>query len=298
MKKTEVEIPEETQSQKGETFFYESLYPDFALRFRTEQILFESKTEHQHMVLFENKVFGKVLMLDGVTQVTSRDEFIYHEMLSHVPLLAHGAAKRVLIIGGGDCGLAEEVLKHKTVTTLTQVELDASVVSFSKEYFSDFNTGVFEDSRFNLVIDDGMRFVRETSAQFDVVLVDSTDPIGPGEALFSPEFYGCIRHCLSPGGIFVKQNGVPFFQGASLQKAMRELREFYSDVTAYLLAVPTYIGGFMTLSWACDSPTVREVSVETLTKRYVESGIITRYYTPALHKASFVLPRYIEDLVN
>ena len=159
----------------------------FRMTYEVERVLYETQTEHQHLVLFEHKFFGKVLMLDGATQVTSKDEFIYHEMMTHVPILAHGDAREVLIVGGGDCGIAEEVLKHKSVKRLTQVEIDASVVEFSKEHFPEFTRPVLGDKRFDLVIDDGMNYVAKTDRRFDVIIVDSTDPQGPGKVLFSRE---------------------------------------------------------------------------------------------------------------
>src|SRR6187455_367690 len=163
------------------------------MTFAVDKVLYEQQTEHQSLVLFEHKHFGKMLMLDGATQVTTRDEFIYHEMMTHVPILAHGKAKQVLIVGGGDCGIAEEVLKHKSVERLTQVEIDASVVEFSKEHFPEFTKPVLRDKRFDLVIDDGMNFVANTDRRFDIIIVDSTDPQGPGKILFSPRFYAACK---------------------------------------------------------------------------------------------------------
>src|SRR5215470_1998250 len=169
----------------------ETLFDDLGIRmtYAAERVLHETRTEHQHLVLFEHKFFGKVLMLDGATQVTSRDEFVYHEMMTHVPIFAHGRAREVLIVGGGDCGIAEEVLKHKAVRRVTQVEIDASVVEFSKEHFPEFTKPVFADKRFHSVIADGMDYVATTNRRFDVIIVDSTDPMGPGKILFSEKFY-------------------------------------------------------------------------------------------------------------
>src|SRR5262245_9602698 len=134
----------------------------FRMTFEVEKVLYEQQTEHQHLVLFQHRFFGKVLMLDGATQVTTKDEFIYHEMMSHVPILAHGKVKDVLIVGGGDCGIAEEVLKHRSVERLTQCELDSSVVEFSRVHFPEFTKPVLGNKRFDLVIDDGMNYVART----------------------------------------------------------------------------------------------------------------------------------------
>src|SRR2546429_9041615 len=192
----------------------ETLFDDIGIRmtYEVERVIYELQTEHQHLVLFEHPFFGKMLMLDGATQVTSKDEFIYHEMMTHVPILAHGKARQVLIVGGGDCGIAEEVLKHKSVERLTQVEIDASVVEFSKEHFPEFTGPVLADPRFDLVIDDGMKFVAGTDRRFDVIIVDSTDPQGPGAVLFTYDFYAACKRCMAAGGIMVTQNGVPFLQ--------------------------------------------------------------------------------------
>src|SRR5690242_16259923 len=158
------------------------------MSYEVGRVLHEEKTEHQHLFLFEHKFFGKMLMLDGATQITARDEYVYQEMMAHVPLFAHGNAKNVLIVGGGDCGIAEEVLKHKTVERLVQVEIDASVVEFAKRHFPEFTTPVFADARFERVIDNGADYVAETERRFDAIIVDSTDPQGPGAVLFTRDF--------------------------------------------------------------------------------------------------------------
>ena len=279
-------------------WFSETLHPGLRFSFEAKNVLFEKDGEHQHIALIENDLFGKVLFLDEVVQVTGKDEFIYHEMMAHVPLLAHGNAAEVLIVGGGDCGMAEEVLKHRSVARLTQVEIDASVVDFSKRHFSAFNAPVFEDDRFDLVIGDGLKFVAETNRRFDVILIDSTDPIGPGEALFSREFYEGCRRCLNPGGIVATQNGVPFLQAGELVSSMRRLGRLFADTSCYIAAVPTYVGGHMAFGWASDSADGRTVSVDILEQRFNAAGIETRYYTPDVHKAAFALPRFIGDLVE
>lgn len=278
--------------------FRETLYPGVQVTYGCDDILFQERTEHQDLVLFTNPVFGKVLMLDGITQVTTADEFIYHEMMSHVPILAHGAAKNVLIVGGGDCGLAEEVLKHSSVEKLTQVEIDASVVEFSKQHFSDFNAGVLDDPRFDLVIADGMKFVAETDRRFDVVIVDSTDPHGPGAILFSQEFYDRVHRCLTPGGVLVTQNGVPFLQRDELVTSVERFSKRFKDAAAYIAAIPTYFGGHMTLGWACDNSDLRKTPVAILEERFKAAGFETRYYTPEVHAAAFALPRFILDAVE
>jgi spermidine synthase len=268
----------------------------FRMTYAVERVLYEMQTEHQHLVLFKHKFFGKMLMLDGATQVTGRDEFIYHEMMTHVPIFAHGKAKEVLIVGGGDCGIAEEVLKHKSVARLTQVEIDASVVEFAKEHFPEFTRGVLGNKRFDLIIADGMDYVAKTDRRFDVIIVDSTDPQGPGKVLFTRKFYAACKRCLTAGGVLVTQNGVPFLQPAELISSVRHFRELFADAGCYLAAIPTYVGGHMAMGFATDDKRLRELPLATLEQRYRRAApLATKYWTPEVHKAAFALPRFVLD---
>ena len=278
----------------------ETLFDDlgFRMTFEVERVLYEMQTDHQHLVLVEQKHFGKVLMLDGATQVTTKDEFIYHEMMTHVPILAHGKATEVLIVGGGDCGIAEEVLKHKSVKRLTQVEIDASVVEFSKEHFPEFTGPVLKDKRFDLVIDDGIKYVKQTDRRFDVVIVDSTDPQGPGIVLFSPEFYAGVKRCMKPGGVMVTQNGVPFYQPEELTNSINKFRKLWKDGFCYVAAIPTYVGGHLAMGFATDNKKMRQTPVKTIAQRYAKAGKFkTKYWTPEVHAAAFALPRFIAEHV-
>jgi spermidine synthase len=266
----------------------------FRMTYAIERVLYQTQTEHQHLVLFEHEFFGKMLMLDGATQVTARDEFIYHEMMTHVPIFAHGKAKEVLIVGGGDCGIAKEVLKHKSVARLTQVEIDASVVAFAKEHFPKFTKPVLADKRFDLVIDDGMDYTAKTDRRFDVIIVDSTDPQGPGKVLFTRKFYAACKRCMTAGGVLVTQNGVPFLQPAELVSSVGHFRSLFADAGCYIAAIPTYVGGHMAMGWATDDKRLRGVRLGTIGERYRRAGrVTTRYWTPEVHKAAFALPRFI-----
>jgi spermidine synthase len=278
----------------------ETLFDDlgFRMTYKVERVLYEMQTEHQHLILFEHQHFGKMLMLDGATQVTTRDEFIYHEMMTHVPIIAHGRVKEVLVVGGGDCGIAEEVLKHKSIKRVTQVEIDASVVEFSKEHFPEFTGPVLRNKRFDLVIADGMKYVAETDRRFDVIIVDSTDPQGPGAVLFTYEFYKACKRCLAKGGILVTQNGVPFMQSDELTTTVGHFRKLFADANCYVAAIPTYIGGHMAMGFATDNKRLRDTPLKTIAERYRKAGrFSTKYWTPEVHKAAFALPRFIADLV-
>jgi len=187
------------------------------------------------------------------------------------------------------------VLKHKTVRRLTQVEIDASVVEFAKEHFPEFTKPVFADKRFESVIDDGMKYVARTDRRFDVIIVDSTDPQGPGKVLFSKKFYAACKRCLAAAGVLVTQNGVPFLQPAELISSVRHFRALFADSGCYLAAIPTYVGGHMAMGWATDNKRLREVPLKTLAERYARAAIATRYWTPEVHKAAFALPRFVLD---
>jgi spermidine synthase len=279
----------------------ETLFEPLGLRmtFAATRLLHATRTAHQHLVLFDSPHLGRVLMLDGATQLTGRDEFIYHEMMSHVPILAHGRAGDVLIVGGGDCGIAKEVLKHKSVGRLTLVEIDRAVIDLAKRHLPALAAPVLADRRFELVVADGSDYVRTTTRRFDVVIVDSTDPQGPGAKLFGKTFYAGVKQCLTPGGVLATQSGVPFLQPDELVGTLRRCGRLFADAACYVAAVPTYIGGHLAMGWASDDKRLRRASARTIAARYARAGrFATRYWTPDVHVAAFALPRYIADLVE
>ena len=278
--------------------YSETLYSGYAQSFEIESLLFDSQTEHQRLVIFDTPTFGRVMALDGIIQTTEKDEFIYHEMLSHVPLIAHGQAKRVLIIGGGDGGMLREVTKHRSVEHITHVEIDRAVVNLCREYLPNHSAGAFDDSRVQLIIDDGLKFVTETDRRFDIIISDSTDPIGPGEALFTQDFYAGCHRCLNPGGILVTQNGVAFMQPEEVAQTAGRLDIAFADWHFFAAAVPTYVGGQMMFAWGSDEAAYRQLPVKTIASRFEEAKLETRYYTPQVHVGSFALPRYVERLIG
>lgn len=276
----------------------ETLYSGYGQSFSVDNILFEHKTDHQHLMIFENQVFGRVMALDGVVQTTERDEFIYHEMLTHVPIIAHGAARRILIIGGGDGGILREVCRHASVEHVTQVEIDQSVIDMAIKYLPSHSAGAYEDQRANIVIGDGFDFVQTTDQTFDIIISDSTDPHGPGEVLFTKDFYAGCQRCLNPGGILVTQNGVAFMQTDEVRNTALRLDRLFADSHFYSAAVPTYVGGIMAFAWASDTPAHRQLTVDAIRQRWQATGIKSRYYTPDIHVASFALPEYLMQAIS
>jgi spermidine synthase len=278
----------------------ETLHPHFRCSMIADRILYENRTEHQHLIIFDNATFGRVMMLDGVVQLTTKDEFIYHEMMAHVPLFALGGerAKRVLIIGGGDGGVMREVLKHKSVERVVLCEIDRTVVDLSKQHLPGISQGAFDDARAELVIADGVRYVAETSERFDAIIVDSTEPIGPAAVLFTVGFFeGCAR-CLNEPGVLVTQNGLPFLHPDHLAGTMGLFASIFADRATFLCDQPTYFGGPFALAWAANDKSLRVAPLDVIAERFRTSGIMAGYYTPEVHKAAFVLPAYIAKLMG
>ena len=278
--------------------YSETLYDSYGQEFRVDKLYFENKTDHQHLVIFENAKFGRVMALDGIIQTTEADEFVYHEMLTHVPLFTHGNVKDVLIVGGGDGGILREVCKHSVVEHITQVEIDDQVISMCKEYLPNHSAGAYDDPRVEIVIDDGANYVNSTERQFDVIISDSTDPIGPGGALFTTDFYAACKKCLKPDGILVTQNGVAYMQIDEVITTNKRFHSHFKDHSFYSAAVPTYVGGIMTFAWGTDNVASRHLSLDIIEQRFKQANIKTRYYNPAIHKASFALPQYILDAIE
>lgn len=278
-------------------WFTETLWPSWAQKIKVKEVLYHDKTEHQDLIVFESEAWGRVLALDGVVQTTTGDEFVYHEMLVHTPILAHGRAEDVLIIGGGDGGCLREAIKHPGVRRVTQVEIDAGVIEFCKKYLPTLSDGAFAHEKARVVIADGAKYAAETTDRYDVIIVDSTDPQGPGAVLFTEPFYRDCKRMLKPGGIMVTQCGNPSIHPDELEFTQgRQRAAGFADVTYYFAAVPTYIGGSMALGWACDEPALRQVGADELERRGVPAEL--RYYTPEIHKAAFAHPAWMKRRVG
>jgi spermidine synthase len=283
--------------EQPETWITEQLVDGVLVSYRLDDVIIEIDSDEQHLILARNPHFGKMLVLDNIVQITEADEFAYSEMMAHVPIIAHGAVRSVLIVGGGDGAIAQEVLLHQSIERCVLVDIDREVISLAGVHLREVNAGIFDDPRFVLHVGDGSAFVHETSERFDVVIVDSTDPVGPGEVLFTRAFYEGCHRSLRAGGILVTQNGVPTFQADELVQSIAHLRSLFVDASCYLAAVPTYMGGHMALGWASDEPAHRQLGEREIADRWHPLAIETRYYTPAVHRAAFALPRFIEQLV-
>ncbi|WP_223302711.1 polyamine aminopropyltransferase [Halotalea alkalilenta] len=278
--------------------YQETLHRHYGQCLEVEELLFDGRSDHQDLVIFHNPLFGRVLALDGAIQTTEKDEFIYHEMLTHVPVLAHGAVKKALVVGVGDGGIIRELTRHQAIEEIVAVEIDQAVIDMCLEYLPNHSAGSLDDPRVRLVIDDGLKFLAETTETFDVIITDSTDPVGPAETLFTEKFYALCRARLNDGGILATQNGVPFMQPEELTNTAERLAPHFPGWHFYHAAVPTYVGGSMAFGWGALDPESRRVPLDELERRFAASGLKTRYYNPAIHQAAFALPQYMLELIG
>lgn len=276
----------------------ETFHPHWRVALAADEVLHEVKTEHQHLVIFENATWGTVLMLDGVCQLTTSDEFVYHEMMAHVPLMALESPRRVLVVGGGDGGVLREVLKHPSVAKATLCEIDQTVIDTALAYYPQIAGGAFDDPRAEVVIADGLKYVAETAERFDAIIVDSSEPIGPSAVLHTPQFFADCKRALTLGGVFVTQNGLPFLFPDHLAETTKALAGLYKNVAPYLCTQPCYFGGPFALNWASDDATPHAVTRDILSQRQSTRRIVTKYWTPAVHGAAFALPGYVQTAVD
>lgn len=267
-----------------------SLWPGQAMSLEVKRVLFQTQTAFQDLLVFESATYGNVLVLDGVIQVTERDEFAYQEMLAHLPLYAHPAPSTVLVIGGGDGGVLREVLKHPSVTRAVLCEIDAGVISASKAYLPALAAG-FDDARVEVVVADGAAYMAEHQAEYDVIITDSSDPVGPAEALFRPPFYEAMARSLRPGGVVASQGECMWLHADLIAPMVKACRNIFKCVEYAYTTVPTYPSGqigFLICSQEAGEGALR-VPKRAPTPE-VQKGL--RYYNTELHRAAFVLPEF------
>lgn len=269
-----------------ENWFSERYSDNLQLSFRVKDQLLSVRTDFQRIDLFETYDYGKLLTIDGTVQLTDYDEYIYHEMITLMPVNFYSLKKdSALIIGGGDGGTASALLSIGFKKVIN-VEIDSQVVEVSKKYFPNLSSA-FKDKRCTLLIDDGIKYARETKEKFDLVVVDSTDPEGPAEGLFDPEFYRSVSAVLKPGGAMVTQSGSPFYQPKALKLAHGGLTKVFSNVTTYCCFIPTYPSGFWSFTMAShDKPSPATD---------VKSG---RYFNADVLKGATRLPQFVKDLIS
>ena len=282
----------EKNNNKLDLWVCETHQDSVALSFRVENTLFSDQSPYQQVDVVQTRAHGAMLLNDGIIMVSERDEFVYHEMIAHVPLFVHPAPRRVLIIGGGDGGTAREVLRHQTVEQVVMVEIDKMVVDACKAHIPSV-AAALDDKRLELEIDDGVKYVQQAENRaFDVVLIDSTDPIGPAQPLFDAAFYENVAARLTENGIMISQSESPFYD-TPIQKTMfANQRAYFDRLHMYTFANLTYPGGLWSFGFA--SKGLCPLG-DLDPKRVSHSGFDTRYYNPQLHWGAFSLPSFVTD---
>jgi len=275
----------------------ETLYPDWNQGIKGE-LVYQKKTGFQDLRIYDTERFGKMLMLDGAVQTTEKDEFIYHEMITHPVLLLHPRPKKVLIIGGGDGGVLREVLKYKSVEQATMVEIDPDVIELSRKYLPSISKKAFNSKRARIIIADGAKFVKETGEKFDIVITDSPDPVGPARILFSRKFYRDIDCCLAEKGMMIAQTGSTFTQAKELKAHWKLINDIFAQAWLHCAAIPTYVGGFFTLTVGSKAIDLQDTDLPELEKKWASLGLKTNYFNPYIHIASALLPEYVRRLLE
>ncbi|MFH1855830.1 MAG: polyamine aminopropyltransferase [Candidatus Omnitrophota bacterium] len=274
-------------------WIYEALYNNIKLGLEGN-LLYKTKTPFQDLKIYDTPALGRVLLLDNIVQTTEKDEFIYHEMMTHPVLLAHPKPEKVLIIGAGDGGILREVLKYPSVKEAYLIEIDEAVITVSKKYLPTLHKGAFENKRAKVIIADGAKFIKETKERFDVVIVDSSDPIGPATVLFTRNFYVSIRSILKEDGLLIRQTGSTLFQPREVKDNYKLMAKVFPRLAIQVAAIPTYIGGFFSFIIASKKIDPAKVSCSKISAKYNKLKLNTKYYNPEIHFASLKLPNYLK----
>ncbi len=277
-------------------WFFEVEKSGYAQGVQVKQRLTAIKTPFQELEILESNAFGRVLVLDEAWQTSERDEFMYHEMLVHVPLMTHPDPQRVLIVGGGDGGALRHVLQHPVAEAI-QVEIDADVVESCKTYMPALSGGAFEHPRGRLIIGDGVAYMRQNQGQFDVFIIDSTDPVGPAVELFEAPFYSDVARCLNDDGLMVAQSSSPLFMADELKSQVENMRRVFPIVRTYLGYVPGYPGCLWSYTIGSKRHGPTAVDKTTIGERLARASMSPRYYSPEIHHAAFALPPFVAEMI-
>ncbi len=283
--------------ERGEHLLMEPLNASTGFYIKASRQIGEWQTKYQKLAIYDTPHYGKLFRLDGFNMTSEKDEFVYHENLIHPAATAHAGPKNVLIIGGGDGGSSEEVLKHPSVEQVTMVEIDAEVIRVAKEHFSVVHRGVFGNPKLRVLIEDGLQFVRQTREKFDLVVLDLNDPMGPAEPLYTTEFFQQCRQVLAPGGALTLHVGSPVAQAAQVAELSGRLNSVFRIVRPYTMYVPLY-GSLWAMACASDKLDPKSFTADEIDRRIEHRKLIElQYYNGETHEAVFALPNFVRDLV-
>jgi spermidine synthase len=279
-----------------ELWFSERHTPSVQFSIKVDRQLFSGQSEFQRIDVFDSQEFGRFLTLDGYMMLTEKDEFIYHEMITHVPMAVHPYPRSVLVIGAGDGGVIRELTRYDMIEQIDLVEIDETVVKVCREYLPQTACRM-DDPRVTIHYQDGLKYIRSCKDKYDLIIIDSTDPFGPGEGLFTKEFYGNCYKALHEDGIMVNQHESPFYDEDALakQRAHHRIVECFPISRVYQAHIPTYPSGHWLFGFA--SKKYHPV-IDLDIGRWREFGLDTKYYNPKLHIGSFSLPTYVEELLR
>lgn len=279
-----------------ELWFTENYTKNVKLSIKVDRQLYSGKSEFQRIDIFDSREFGRFLTLDGYMMLTEKDEFIYHEMITHVPMCVNPDARRVLVIGGGDGGTVRELLRYPAIEHIDLVEIDELVVEVCRKYLPQ-TAGCLSDPRLAIHYEDGLKFVRHCEDAYDLIIVDSTDPFGPGEGLFTKEFYGNCYKALHDDGIMVNQHESPFYtqDAYAMQRAHKRIVDSFPISRVYQAHIPTYPSGHWLFGFASKN---RHPVKDVNWVRWNALGLNTRYYNTQLHAGAFALPNYVEEMLR
>ncbi|HXI36587.1 MAG TPA: polyamine aminopropyltransferase [Burkholderiales bacterium] len=283
---------------RGEHTLMEPLNDTTGFYIRAKKQIGEWQTKYQKMQIYETAHYGKLFRLDGFNMTSEREEFVYHENLIHPALTAHLAPKKVLIIGGGDGGSSEEALKHPSVEQVTMVEIDGDVIEVAKEHFKAVHNGAFDNPKLRVIVDDGMKFVRETQEKFDLIALDLNDPMGPAEALYSSEFFQQLRAALAPGGALTLHIGSPIARPERVAELAQRLNGVFRIVRPYTMYIPLY-GSQWAMAVCSDKLDPKAFTADEIDRRIEQRKMQElRYYNGETHEGVFALPNFVRDLVT
>ncbi|KOF12305.1 spermidine synthase [Planococcus glaciei] len=272
-------------------WYTEKQTENFGITMKINKTLHTEQTDFQYLEMAETAEWGNMLFLDGMVMTSEKDEFVYHEMVAHVPLFTHPNPENVLVVGGGDGGVIREVLKHPSVKKATLVDIDGKVIEYSKKFLPSIASGL-EDARVDVIVGDGFMHIADSENKYDVIMVDSTEPVGPAVNLFTKGFYAGISKALKEDGIFVAQSDNPWFKADLIEQVQKDVKEIFSITKLYLANIPTYPSGL----WAFTIGSKKYNPLEVPAERFHD--IETKYYTKELHNAAFVLPKFVKDLAG
>lgn len=278
-----------------ELWFSEFHAPDVKHSIRVSRHLYSKKSDYQQIDIFETPEFGRVLALDGSVMLTERDEFIYDEMITHVPMAVHPDIKDVLVIGAGDGGVVKELARYKRVRRIDLVEMDSMVIEACRAFLPE-NACRLDDSRVHIYYDNALRFIRRCKEEYDLIIVDSTDPCGPSESYFTREFYGICYNALRSDGIMVNQQGSPFYKhdAEEMQRSHKRIVSTFPISRVYQAHIPTYAAGY----WLFGFASKKYHPIDDFDgKRWKELNMETKYYTTRLHTGAFYLPAFLEKML-